>query len=88
MPVLPLPAQLVGQMLLNWQNPEHEPLLGPVMQIAGNEPAAREKLRRIIERSMSMMGPSAQALSEEERPLRNHVRTMRRAPVVPGPPAA
>lgn len=34
------------------------------MQIAGNVPATREKLRRLIERSM--MGPSAQALSEQE----------------------
>jgi hypothetical protein len=39
------------------------------MQIAGNEPAARDKLRYIIERSM--MGPSAQALSEGERVLRS-----------------
>jgi hypothetical protein len=39
------------------------------MQIAGNELATREKLRQIIERSM--MGPSAQALSEDERLLRS-----------------
>jgi AcrR family transcriptional regulator len=64
-----LGGQLVRQMLLNWGNPEHEPLLRAVMQIAGNEPATREKLRRIIERSM--MGPSAQALSEDERLLRS-----------------
>ena len=39
------------------------------MQIAGNVPATREKLRNMIERSM--MGPSAQALSEDERALRS-----------------
>src|SRR4029077_18033223 len=64
-----LGEQLVRQMLRNWQNPEHEPILRAVMQIAGNEPAIREKLRQIIQRSM--MGPSAQALSENERALRS-----------------
>ena len=39
------------------------------MQIAGNEPAIREKLRLIIQRSM--MGPSAQALAQDERALRS-----------------
>ncbi len=39
------------------------------MQIAGNEPATREKLRHIIEQSM--MGPSAQALRHDERRLRS-----------------
>jgi hypothetical protein len=39
------------------------------MQIAGIKPTAREKLRQIIQRSM--MGPSAQALAENERALRN-----------------
>jgi AcrR family transcriptional regulator len=60
---------LVRQMLQNWQHPEHGPVLRAVMQIAGNELATREKLRQIIERSM--MGPSAQALSEDERLLRS-----------------
>jgi hypothetical protein len=64
-----LGEQLVRQMLRNWQNPEHEPILRAVMQIAGNEPAIREKLRQIIQRSM--IGPSAQALSENERALRS-----------------
>jgi AcrR family transcriptional regulator len=68
-PPAELGEQLVRQMLRNWQNPEHEPILRAVMQIAGNEPAAREKLRQIIQRSM--MGPSAQALSENERALRS-----------------
>jgi AcrR family transcriptional regulator len=64
-----LGEQLVRQMLRNWQNPDHEPVLRAVMQIAGNEPAVRDKLRLIIERSM--MGPSAQALNEDERALRS-----------------
>jgi AcrR family transcriptional regulator len=68
-PPAELGEQLVRQMLRNWQNPEHEPILRAVMQIAGNEPAIREKLRQIIQRSM--MGPSAQALSENERALRS-----------------
>lgn len=68
-PPAELGGQLVCQMLLNWRNPEHEPVLRAVMQIAGSEPATREKLRRIIERSM--IGPSAQALSEDERLLRS-----------------
>lgn len=68
-PPAQLGEQLVRQMLQNWQNPEHEPILRAVMQIAGNEPAIREKLRQIIQRSM--MGPSAQALSEDERALRS-----------------
>ena len=68
-PPAELGEQLVRQMLQNWQNPEHEPILRAVMQIAGNEPAIREKLRRIIQRSM--MGPSAQALVEDERALRS-----------------
>jgi AcrR family transcriptional regulator len=61
--------QLVRQMLANWRNPDHESVLRAVMQIAGNVPAIREKLRNMIERSM--MGPAAQALSEEERALRS-----------------
>jgi AcrR family transcriptional regulator len=64
-----LGEQLVRQMLANWRNPDHEPVLRAVMQIAGNVPATREKLRNMIERSM--MGPSAQALSEDERALRS-----------------
>lgn len=68
-PPAELGEQLVRQMLRNWQNPEHEPILRAVMQIAGNEPAIREKLRQIIQRSM--MGPSTQALSENERALRS-----------------
>jgi hypothetical protein len=42
-----------------------------VIQIAGNEPATREKLRGIVEHSM--MGPSAQALGEHERLLRSSI---------------
>jgi AcrR family transcriptional regulator len=67
-PPTELGEQLVRQMLDNWQNPDHEPVLRAILQIAGNEPAAREKLRRMIERSI--MGPAAQALSEDERLLR------------------
>ena len=68
-PPAELGRQLVRRMLANWQNPEHGPILRAVMQIAGNEPATREKLRHIIEQSM--MGPSAQALTEDERRLRS-----------------
>ncbi len=68
-PSAELGQQLVRQMLANWQNPEHEPVLRAVLQIAGHEPTIREKLRHIIERSM--MGPSAQALPENERLLRS-----------------
>jgi AcrR family transcriptional regulator len=64
-----LGEQLVRQMLSNWSNPEHEPVLRAVMQIAGTVPATRDKLRTMIERSM--MGPSAQARSEDERKLRS-----------------
>ena len=56
-------------MLRNWEHPEHGPILRAVMQIAGNESATREKLRRTVERSI--MGPSAQALKESERLLRS-----------------
>lgn len=68
-PSAELGEQLVRQMLANWQNPGHSQVLRAVVQIAGNEPAIREKLRTIVERSM--MGPSAQALSEDERLLRS-----------------
>lgn len=68
-PSAELGEQLVRQMLANWQNPDHSQVLRAVVQIAGNEPAIREKLRTIVERSM--MGPSAQALSEDERLLRS-----------------
>ena len=68
-PPAELGEQLVRQMLANWQNPDHSPVLRAVVQNAGNEPAIREKLRAIVERSM--MGPSAQALSEDERLLRS-----------------
>jgi AcrR family transcriptional regulator len=64
-----LGEQLVRQMLANWRDPDHEPVLRAVMQIAGNEPVIREKLRNMIQRSM--MGPSAQAISEDERTLRS-----------------
>jgi AcrR family transcriptional regulator len=60
-----LGEQLVRRMLRNWEDPGHGPVLRAVLQIAGNEPATREKLRIIIERSM--MGPSAQVLDESER---------------------
>ena len=43
-------------MLLNWRNPEHEPLLRAVMQIAGNEPATREKLLRTSLVAAQLMG--------------------------------
>jgi AcrR family transcriptional regulator len=68
-PPAELGEQLVRQMLANWQNPDHSPVLRAVVQIAGNEPVIREKLRTIVERSM--MEPSAQALSEDERLLRS-----------------
>ena len=64
-----LGERLVRGMLRNWEDPEHGPILRAVLQIAGNEPATREKLRLVIERSM--MGPSAQALEESERLLRS-----------------
>jgi AcrR family transcriptional regulator len=64
-----LGEHLVRQMLANWQNPEHEPILRAVMQIAGSEPATRDKLRAIIERSI--IGASARALGEDEHPLRS-----------------
>jgi AcrR family transcriptional regulator len=68
-PPAELGEQLVRQMLQNWQNPEHETILRAIMQIAGNEAVTREKLHRLIERSM--MGPSAQALGADERALRS-----------------
>lgn len=61
--------QLVRRMLRNWENPDHGPVLRAILQIAGNEPATRERLRTIIERSM--LGPSVQALSEPERLARS-----------------
>jgi AcrR family transcriptional regulator len=64
-PMDELGEQLVRQMLRNWENPDHGPVLRAIIQIAGNEPATREKLRVIIERFM--MGPAAQALGESER---------------------
>jgi AcrR family transcriptional regulator len=68
-PPAELGEQLVRQMLANWQDPDHSPVLRAVVQIAGNEPAIREKLRTIVERSM--MGPSAQSLPESERLARS-----------------
>ena len=64
-----LGEQLVRRTLRNWENPDHGPALKAILQIAGNEPATREKLRAIIEQSM--MGPSAQALDESERLVRS-----------------
>jgi AcrR family transcriptional regulator len=64
-----LGEQLVRQMLANWRDPEHEPVLRAVMQIAGNVPATLEKLRTMIERLM--MGPSSQALDDDERAVRS-----------------
>jgi AcrR family transcriptional regulator len=64
-----LGEQLVRRMLRNWEDPGHGPVLHAVLQIAGNEPATREKLRAIIEQSI--MGPSAQALTESERLARS-----------------
>ena len=64
-----LGEQLVRQMLRNWENPDHGPVLQAILQIAGNEPATREKLRAIIEHSV--MAPSAQALDEPERLARS-----------------
>jgi Tetracyclin repressor-like, C-terminal domain len=64
-----LGEQLARQMLANWHNPNHEPILPAVMQIAGTVPETRERLRKIIEQSM--MGPASQALSDDERALRS-----------------
>lgn len=64
-----LGEQLVRRTLRNWENPDHGPVLQAILQIAGNEPAMREKLRIIIERSM--LGPGAQALGESERLTRS-----------------
>jgi AcrR family transcriptional regulator len=64
-----LGQQLVRRTLRNWEDLDHGPVLRAVLQIAGNEPATREKLRLIIERSM--MGPSAQTLDEPERLVRS-----------------
>lgn len=64
-----LADQLVRRMLSNWENPDHGPVLRAIVQIAGHEPATREKLRAMIERSM--MGPAAQALGEPERLTRS-----------------
>ena len=36
-------------MLLNWRNPEHEPLLRPVMQIAGNVAAIAPTIQRYLD---------------------------------------
>jgi AcrR family transcriptional regulator len=68
-PEAELGQRLVRDMLRNWEDPDHGPILRAVLQIAGSESATREKLRLIIERSM--MGPSAHALDESERLLRS-----------------
>jgi AcrR family transcriptional regulator len=68
-PPAELGEQLVRQMLANWQHPDHALVLRAIVQIAGNEPVIREKLRAIVEHSM--MGPSAQALGEDERLVRS-----------------
>ena len=39
-----LGEELVRQMLENWQNLDHAPVIRAIIQIAGNEPAAREKV--------------------------------------------
>ncbi len=65
----PLAEDLMRRMLRNWEDPAHGPVLRSVLQIAGNEPAIREKLRFIIEHSL--MGPAAEALGEPERLLRS-----------------
>lgn len=64
-----LGEQLLRRMLRNWEHPDHGPVLQAILQIAGNEPATREKLRGIIEQSM--MGPAAQALDDSERLTRS-----------------
>lgn len=64
-----LGEQLVRRTLRNWEDRDHGPVLHAVLQIAGNEPATREKLRAIIEQSI--MGPSAQALTDSERLARS-----------------
>jgi AcrR family transcriptional regulator len=64
-----LGEQLLRRMLRNWEHPDHGPVLQAILQIAGNEPATREKLRAIIEQSM--MGPAAQALDDSERLTRS-----------------
>ena len=64
-----LAEQLVRRTLRNWEDPDHGPVLRAVLQIAGNEPATREKLRIMTEQSM--LGPAAQALDEPERMARS-----------------
>ncbi|MCW2784354.1 MAG: transcriptional regulator [Marmoricola sp.] len=64
-----LAERLVREMLGNWENPAHGDALRAILQIAGQEPKTREKLRFIVENSM--MGPSAQALPEAERLTRS-----------------
>ncbi len=64
-----LGEQLVRRLLHNWENPDHGPVIRAIIQIAGNEPATREKLRAIVEGSI--LAPSAQTLSEPERLVRS-----------------
>ena len=64
-----LGEHLVRQMLSNWEDPQHGPILRAILQIAGHEPTTRERLRGIVERQM--MGPSAHALPEAERLARS-----------------
>jgi AcrR family transcriptional regulator len=68
-PEAQLGQRLVRDMLRNWEDPDHGPILRAVLQIAGSEPATREKLRAIIEQSM--MGASAPVLDESDRLLRS-----------------
>jgi AcrR family transcriptional regulator len=64
-----LGEHLVRQMLSNWEDPSHGPVLRAILLIAGHEPTTHERLRSIVERQM--MGPSAHALPETERLARS-----------------
>ncbi|MET0899978.1 MAG: TetR family transcriptional regulator [Mycobacterium sp.] len=68
-PQAELGRALVEAMLANWADADIGPSLRAVLQTAAHEPATREKLRMVVERSL--MGVSHLGVDEQDRQVRS-----------------
>lgn len=68
-PITEMGAEMLRLLLASWADDEVGPTLRAILQIAAHEPATRDKLRTIIERSL--MGVSQLGVDEHDRLMRS-----------------
>lgn len=67
-PITEMGAEMLRLLLASWADEDVGPTLRAILQIAAHEPATRDKLRTIIERSL--MGVSQLGVDEHDRLMR------------------